>query len=168
MVFLTRRLFIRDFHRDYIPYFRHYQYPNDSSWRKEQQDRLSWHFYGRPRNCHRLQKVPIMRSLRYSTVGNAVRQRGFNHLWSNRIAGACSEHGVQYSSFMQTLSENNILLNKKMLSTLSIYEPKSFQSLCEFVKKHHTENVKAGLAAALEPTPSGVVTKEMIESVFKS
>ncbi|XP_005098925.1 50S ribosomal protein L20 [Aplysia californica] len=158
MVFLTRHLLYRRF----------YQPHHDRSWKKEMQNRLTWHFYGRRRNCYALQKDAIRRSLRFATVVRSSRRRHVNYIFSDRIAAGCAQHGVQYSSFMRSLYENNIAIDKKVLSSLAVYEPRTFQSLCEFVKKQHTEKVYAGLAASVEPTPSGIVTREMVDKVYKS
>ncbi|RUS72210.1 hypothetical protein EGW08_020037 [Elysia chlorotica] len=132
-------------------------------WKRVMQRRLSWHFRNRKRNCYRLSLCPVKKSLRFSTTVRPIRRRNINHLFTNRIAAGCAQHGVQYSSFMRALYESNILLNKKMLAQLSIYEPRSFQSLCEFAKKRHSELVQKGLAVALEPLPSGIITRDMIK-----
>ena len=48
-------------------------------------------------------------------------------------------------------------------ATISLY----FQSICEFVKKQHTQRVIEGTEDSPEPGPSGLITNDMIDKVFK-
>ncbi|BFZ23919.1 hypothetical protein BsWGS_26958 [Bradybaena similaris] len=159
MVFLTLRLLLRK--KKMVPY-------PERQWKREMYRRLSWHLRGRVRNCYKLSRRAINTSLRNSTVCRAKRRNSILKIFSHRIAAGCAPHGVQYSNFMKSLYESDILLNKKMLADLSVYEPRTFQSLCEIVKTKHTDSVQQGLASVLTPTPSGVITRDMIKQVKKS
>ncbi|CAL1536630.1 unnamed protein product [Lymnaea stagnalis] len=142
--------------------------PNpERQWKREMYRRLQWFFRGRIRNCYKLGRRTIKKVLYKRTVARATIRKNINYLFSFRIAAGCAQHGVQYSSFMKSLYESNIALNRKMLAQLSTFEPRTFQGLCEFVKKQHTESLRQGLAAATKPTPSGVITRDMIEQVHK-
>ncbi|GFO46071.1 50S ribosomal protein l20-like [Plakobranchus ocellatus] len=132
-------------------------------WKRVLQRRLAWHFRGRKRNCYRLSLGPVKKSLRFSTTIRPIRRKNIYHLFINRIAAGCAQHGIQYSSFMRVLSESNIMLNKNMLAQLSVYEPRTFQSLCEFAKKRHSELLQQGIGTVLKPTPSGIITRDMIK-----
>ncbi|CAG5126534.1 unnamed protein product [Candidula unifasciata] len=156
MVFLTWRLLLRKKVMVANP---------EKAWKKELQKRLAWHLRGRVRNCYKLTRNAVNHSLKNSTTCRSLRRNSINKIFSYRIAAGCAPHGVQYSSFMKSLYESDILLNKKMLAQLSTYEPRTFQSLCELVKTKHTESVQKGLASALGSTPSGVITRDMIKKV---
>ncbi|KAH9514043.1 54S ribosomal protein L20 mitochondrial [Bulinus truncatus] len=143
--------------------------PNaDRIWKRQMYRRLTWPFRNRMWNCYAIGRRGIKHYLYNVTKFRAEKRKHINYLFSYRIAAGCAQHGVQYSSFMKSLYESNIALNRKMLAQLSVYEPRTFQSLCQFVKAKHTESVKQGLAAAFSPTPSGVITREMIQKVTKS
>jgi large subunit ribosomal protein L20 len=43
--------------------------------------------------------------------------------------------GYNYSTFINALHKNNILINRKMLSELAISEPEAFRALVEKVMK---------------------------------
>lgn len=142
--------------------------PNpERQWKREMYRRLQWFLRGRVRNCYKLGRRSIKNFLYKRTLKRATIRRNINYLFSFRIAAGCAQHGVQYSSFMKSLYESNIALNRKMLAHLSVYEPRTFQSLCEFVKKKHSESLQLGLAVAMKPTPSGVITRDMIAQVHK-
>lgn len=49
----------------------------------------------------------------------------------SRIAAACDEHGFRYSYLVSTLPKIDIHLNMRALAQLSIYAPKTFQSLVQ-------------------------------------
>lgn len=80
-------------------------------------------------------------------------------LWMSRIGAACAEHNLDYQTFMTTLAESNIALNKKVLADLAIYEPRTFQSLTVYVKQKIEE---MGLADAVKTPPKGVMTRAML------
>ncbi|KAK7094061.1 large ribosomal subunit protein bL20m-like [Littorina saxatilis] len=127
MVFLTRILNIR-------------ARGPDPFWKRQFAKRLTWNFYGRRRNCHKLSLNYLRRALRYSTeYRSKLKTINMDNLFETRIAAGCAEHGVEYSPFIDTLRENNIVLDRKVLADLAIYEPRTFQSLCEVVKRSHAE-----------------------------
>ncbi|KAL8581887.1 hypothetical protein ACOMHN_010261 [Nucella lapillus] len=109
----------------------------DRYWKRQFVKRLTWHFYGRRRNCYKLSLNVLRRALRNSTEQRAWRHEQLNMLYQTRIAAGCAEHGVQYSPFIGILRQTNIELDRKSLSDLAIYEPRTFQSLCELVKRQH-------------------------------
>ncbi|XP_059142647.1 large ribosomal subunit protein bL20m-like [Physella acuta] len=158
MVFLTLRCLMRK--KKMVPY-------PEREWKRNMYRRLAWFARSRVRNCNKLTRRFVKRHLMLTTTGNNGRRAQINYLFSHRIAAGCAQHGVQYSSFMKSMYESNIALNRKMLAQLSVYEPRTFQSLCEYVKVKHTEQVQQGLAASLTPTPSGVITRDMIGKVYK-
>ncbi|KAK0056367.1 39S ribosomal protein L20 mitochondrial [Biomphalaria pfeifferi] len=140
----------------------------DRVWKRQMYRRLTWPFRNRLWNCYRIGRREGRHYLYFATKFRSVRRKQINYIFTFRIAAGCAQHGVQYSSFMKSLYESNIALNRKMLAFLSLYEPRTFQSLCEFVKKKHSEAVSQGLASAIAPTPSGVITRDMIQKVSKT
>lgn len=55
-------------------------------------------------------------------------------LWTVRINSALDKEGLSYSKFMGTLKKKNILLDRKILSSLAQENPESFKRLLESVK----------------------------------
>ena len=49
-------------------------------------------------------------------------------LWDARIDCACKDHGLPASKILYAgLSQANIALNRSMLHTLALYEPRTFE-----------------------------------------
>ncbi|XP_076472563.1 large ribosomal subunit protein bL20m-like [Babylonia areolata] len=109
----------------------------DPFWKRQYVKRLTWHFFGRKRNCYKLSLNVMRRALRNATEHRKLKQQDMAKLFEIRIAAACAEHGVQYSPFIHTVRKNNIQLSTQVLADLAIYEPRTFQSLCEMVKRQH-------------------------------
>lgn len=66
---------------------------------------------------------------------------------------------MEFEPFMEGLAQANIALDRKVIEDLCIYEPRTFQTLVEFVKKRNEE---VGLNDALKVDPTGIVTRSMI------
>ncbi|XP_041377723.1 39S ribosomal protein L20, mitochondrial-like [Gigantopelta aegis] len=128
-------------------------------WKRAMYRRLAWHYFGRKRNCYGISIRYVRRALRYSSQARVLKKKQMKKLWETRISAACQEHGVLYDNFMTTLAQSNIALNRKVLADIAIYEPRSFQSLCQFSKMKSRE---IGLGAATLECPSGIITRDML------
>ena len=91
-------------------------------------------FWGQRSNVFRRAKETLMRALAYAYVGRKLRKRDFRKLFIVRISAACKKSGISYSKFIHALIKLNIVLNRKMLSQLAIFEPKAFEMLVEKAK----------------------------------
>ena len=67
----------------------------------------------------------------YAYIGRKLRKRDMRRLWIMRINAAIKQVDPQlnYSRFIKGLHEQNISLNRKMLSEIAIYDFASFKSL---------------------------------------
>ena len=97
--------------------------------------KLAKGFRGRSKNCYRIAKERVEKSLQYAYRDRKVRKRDFRALWIQRINAAVRNYGLIYSEFMNMLSVKNIKIDRKMLSEMAIREPESFKNLVEFIKK---------------------------------
>ncbi|KAL3862384.1 hypothetical protein ACJMK2_008354 [Sinanodonta woodiana] len=99
----------------------------DNFWRKSMWLRISSKFYGRKRNCFGLAIVPGWRALRYSTRARKLKK--------------------------ENMKNADIGLNRKVLTDLAIYEPRTFQSLVQFAKQRQLE---VGLESSTIDSPHGI------------
>ncbi|KAL3862385.1 hypothetical protein ACJMK2_008354 [Sinanodonta woodiana] len=125
----------------------------DNFWRKSMWLRISSKFYGRKRNCFGLAIVPGWRALRYSTRARKLKKENMKNLWEIRLNAACNEHSMEYHTFMTSLAQADIGLNRKVLTDLAIYEPRTFQSLVQFAKQRQLE---VGLESSTIDSPHGI------------
>ncbi|XP_066253812.1 large ribosomal subunit protein bL20m [Euwallacea similis] len=107
----------------------------DEFWRKRKIFKLSAHYFGRPRNCYSLAIRNVHRALAYATKGRKLKKMDMLDLWTTRIKAACNQHEIEYGLFKTSLRDLDILLNKKTLSDLAIWEPYSFKALTDIAKR---------------------------------
>ncbi|XP_064643225.1 large ribosomal subunit protein bL20m-like [Lineus longissimus] len=132
-------------------------------WKREQIRRLAGRFYGRQRNCVRLAQNAWRRALRFAVWGRAAKRVMMINLWETRLEGAANEHGMTYRHLKEGLAMSNVMLNRKVLQDLAIYEPRTFESLTALSKQRLHEE---GLFESTIPPQDGVVTRGMLESPF--
>lgn len=86
-------------------------------------------FQGTHSRLFRIANQQVMKSLVYSYINRKQKKRQFRRLWITRINCATREHGTKYSHFISYLKQSKIILNRKMLSQLSILDPRGFKNL---------------------------------------
>lgn len=96
--------------------------------------KLAKGYYGSKSKLYKTANQAVMKSLSYAYVGRKLRKREFRQLWIARINAAARQNGLSYSKFINLLKQNNIEVNRKMLSEMAIYDPEGFTNLVEQVK----------------------------------
>lgn len=96
--------------------------------------KLAKGYYGAKSKLYKTANQAVMKSLSYAYVGRKLRKREFRQLWIARINAAARQNGLSYSKFINLLKQNNIEINRKMLSEMAIYDPAGFTNLVEQVK----------------------------------
>lgn len=86
-------------------------------------------YYGRASKDFRVAIERVEKGLQYQYRDRRRTKSNFSSLWIQRINSMCRFLGLSYSQFMNQLKENQIFLNRKMLSALSVEEPLTFLSL---------------------------------------
>lgn len=118
----------------------------DKFWRVQQYLRFSWKFFGRRRNCYGIGMRYVHKALMYSTFSRQQKKKEMSHLWNIRIGAAAGEHGVSRQDFLEGLARSNILLDRKVLTDLAIYEPRTFESLTEVAKRKMEEEGRSTIS----------------------
>ena len=85
--------------------------------------------YGARSRLYKTAKQSHIKSLQYAFRDRKNRKRNKRALWIARINAGSRELGVSYSKLMNSMSQKNILLNRKILSDLSISDSKTFQKV---------------------------------------
>ncbi|KAK1263086.1 hypothetical protein QJS04_geneDACA008476 [Acorus gramineus] len=120
--------------------------------------KLAKGFRGRAKNCIRIARERVEKGLQYSYRDRRNKKRDMRSLWIERINAGSRLHGtskvvdfrtfidifedlewvesqimehVNYGNFMHGLMKENIQLNRKVLSELSMHEPYSFKALVD-------------------------------------
>ena len=71
----------------------------------------------------------ILNLLQYAFRDRKNRKREFRALWIARINAASRELGLSYSKFINGLSKNQIILDRKILSDISIHDSNTFKEI---------------------------------------
>ena len=77
----------------------------------------------------RAAREAVFHSATYSFDHRRDKKGDFRRLWNIRINAAVRKYGLSYSTFIKKLSDNNIAVNRKMLSTMAKENPEAFERL---------------------------------------
>ncbi|XP_031383848.1 uncharacterized protein LOC116197754 [Punica granatum] len=88
-------------------------------------------FRGKAKNCIRIARERVKKALQYSYKDRRNKKRDMRSVWIQRINADTCLHSVNYCNFMHGLMKENIQLNWKVLSELSMHEPLSFKALVD-------------------------------------
>ncbi len=86
-------------------------------------------YYGRRKNTIRVAKQAVEKANQYAYRDRKRRKRTFRALWIQRLNAAVRPFGLNYSRFLAGLSQAGIVVDRKVLSDLAIYEPAAFEAI---------------------------------------
>ncbi len=98
--------------------------------------KLAKGYYGAKSKLYKTANETVIGAQRNSYIGRKQRKRDFRKLWITRINAAARLNGMSYSRFMNGLKLAGVDINRKMLSEIAIYDPKSFTALVETAKSN--------------------------------
>ena len=90
--------------------------------------------YGARSRLFKTAKQSNIKSLQYAFRDRKNKKRSFRSLWIARINSASREYGLSYSKLINALSEKNIILDRKILSDLAIFDNSTFEKVVELAK----------------------------------
>lgn len=70
----------------------------------------------------------------YAYHGRKLRKRDMRSLWITRIGEATKTEGISYSVFMNKLKKANVLLDRKILSSIIVNDIDTFKQIIDSVK----------------------------------
>lgn len=91
-------------------------------------------FKWRRKNVYRIAVDAMRHALVRSYVGRKQKKRTNRALWQLNINAAVREEGMNYSTFIHKLKQNNIEIDRKILAQLAKEEPATFKAIAEKVK----------------------------------
>jgi large subunit ribosomal protein L20 len=87
--------------------------------------------YGARSRLYKTAKQSNIKSMQYAFRDRKNRKRAFRSLWVARINAGSRELGVSYSKLISSLSQKNIILDRKILSDLAISDNSTFKKVVE-------------------------------------
>jgi large subunit ribosomal protein L20 len=97
-------------------------------------------YYGRRKNVFRVAKQAVVKAGQYAYRDRRQKKRQFRALWIVRINAGAHENGLSYSRLMSGLKKAQVLIDRKVLADLAVFDKPAFTALAE--------QAKASLAAA--------------------
>jgi large subunit ribosomal protein L20 len=70
-----------------------------------------------------------MKALRYSYRDRNQKKRQFRSLWIARLNAEIRPTGISYNEFIHNLKEQNVSLNRKILSQLALRDHEAFSAI---------------------------------------
>ncbi|HEC21201.1 MAG TPA: 50S ribosomal protein L20 [Candidatus Peregrinibacteria bacterium] len=91
--------------------------------------------YGSLRSSvYRLAKQAVMKAGMNAYRDRRRKKRDFRRLWNIRINAAVRMRGLNYSTFVDKLFKNKVVINRKILADLAMNEPGVFDKVVDSVK----------------------------------
>jgi len=91
-------------------------------------------FRWRRKSHFRAAKEALLKAGKYAYRDRRAKKREFRNLFIKRLNNALHEHGLKYSSFIKTMADKKIILDRKVLSQLAVENPEVFKKFIESVK----------------------------------
>jgi len=86
-------------------------------------------YWGRGKNNYRITANRVDRALQFAYRDRRTKKRTNRTAWIQQINAASRQFGLPYSQFVAGLQRQHVALDRKMLATLAVAEPYSFQAL---------------------------------------
>lgn len=86
-------------------------------------------FIGRASSSYRVAVQRLSKALTYEYRDRRRNRRELKSLWIERINSSVRLYGLNYSQFINCLKDSQILVNRKMLYTLALSEPLTFEAI---------------------------------------
>lgn len=97
--------------------------------------KLSKGFWGQRKNIFKRAKETVLRALNFAYIGRKLRKRDFRSLFISRINAAVRCRQGKYNSFIFNMKKTNVVLNRKVLSQIAIFDAKGFDYIYSCVNK---------------------------------
>ena len=87
--------------------------------------------YGARSRLYKTAKQSNIKSLQYAFRDRKNKKRSFRSLWISRINAGSRDLGISYSKLMNSLSQKNIILDRKILSEIVVSDNSTFKKVVE-------------------------------------
>ena len=102
--------------------------------RRKKTLQLASGFRGSSSTLFRVANQRTLKALQNSSHDRVDRKRTFRSVWITRINAATRCSGLSYSRFLSLSNEFKVVLNRKIVSQLAIFDKDAFNQLVAFVR----------------------------------
>jgi len=97
--------------------------------------KLTKGFWGQRKNIFMRAKETLIRAWAFAFHGRKLRKRDFRSLFISRVKAAVELRRMKYNNFIFGLKKSHILLNRKVLSQIAIFDTKAFDLITDYSLK---------------------------------
>jgi large subunit ribosomal protein L20 len=90
-------------------------------------------YWGSRSKVYTVAKNHVEKGLLHAYRDRKTKKRIFRKLWIVRINAAARINGTTYSKLIHALSEKGIDMNRKVLASIAVENPKAFSDVIKFV-----------------------------------
>src|SRR5919107_5524547 len=83
-------------------------------------------YYGNKSRSYRAANEQLMHSGQYAFRDRRARKGEFRRLWIARINAACRLNGITYSRFVEAMTKQGVLIDRKVLAELAVSDAAGF------------------------------------------
>ena len=91
-------------------------------------------YYGARSRVYRVAKQAVTKAGQYAYRDRKQRKRQFRSLWIVRINAQARVNGMSYSRFINGLKKSEILIDRKVLADIAVFDKDTFAVLAEKAK----------------------------------
>ena len=91
-------------------------------------------YYGARSRVFRVAKQAVIKAGQYAYRDRRVKKRNFRALWITRINAQSRAEGMTYSQLIAGLKKANIVLDRRVLADLAVYDKAAFAVVVEKAK----------------------------------
>ncbi len=95
--------------------------------------KLAKGYWGARSNVYTVAKHHVEKGLQHAYRDRKTKKRLFRSLWIIRINAAARINGTTYSKLINALAEKGVDINRKILASLAVENPKAFSDVVKFV-----------------------------------
>ncbi|MCF8243497.1 MAG: 50S ribosomal protein L20 [Melioribacteraceae bacterium] len=90
-------------------------------------------YWGSRSNVYTIAKNHVEKGLTHAYRDRKLKKREFRSLWIVRINAAARENGTTYSRLIDALNKKGVDINRKVLASMAVENPKAFTDVVNFV-----------------------------------
>jgi len=91
-------------------------------------------YYGARRKIYRVAKQAVIKAGQYAYRDRRQKKRQFRALWIARINAGARVNGISYSRMINGLNKSDVVIDRKILADLAIFDKPAFTQLVEKAK----------------------------------
>jgi large subunit ribosomal protein L20 len=92
-------------------------------------------YWGARGNVYTIAKGAVEKGLLHAYRDRKLKKRTFRQLWIIRINAAARQNGTTYSKLINMLNKKGVIINRKILASLAVDNPKAFTQIVKFATK---------------------------------